>query len=251
MSLIDTNVQVHLPEHSICTTLEAHTLSKLLLAQVFRLPEELFPGRTFTTGATAANILGLACGREYIFQESPGDASIGELGLLEASQRTGIVGVDILCAMPHASIYKAAGVVGLGRDSVKDIGSYHDGLPWDLDMVKLEEYLSGSEGKGRRGIIVVMSWGEVNTGRFTRGIRAVREMVDKYCGPKKYRKAWIHVDGAFGLFGRLFKEDDEFEELRLIAKSVDGLECADSITADGHKMLNVVSQSQEPKSQNT
>jgi glutamate/tyrosine decarboxylase-like PLP-dependent enzyme len=47
--------------------------------------------------------------------------------------------------------------------------------------------------------------------------------------------AWIHVDGAFGLFGRLLTSS----AYSSIAKACEGLELADSITGDGHKVLNV------------
>ena len=127
---------------------------------------------------------------------------------------------------------------------MKDIGRQEKGLPWEFDMAVLEEYLSGAAAEGRkRGVIVVMSWGEVNTGKFTSGIREVRKLVDKY---SEKTKAWIHVDGAFGVFARVFwTEDGEGngvnERLVDLGRDVDGLECADSVTADGHKMLNVVS----------
>ncbi|KAF8475546.1 pyridoxal phosphate-dependent transferase [Kalaharituber pfeilii] len=238
VTLTDTNVQVHLPLESLSTTLEHHTLC-LLLRYLFRCPPSLFPARIFTTGATSSNILGLTCAREYIFHcPSSGGASVGALGLLEASRRSGISGIDILCAMPHASIYKAAGVLGLGKDSVKDIGRYKDGLPWELDMDALESYLAGkkeNEGQGKRGVVVIMSWGEVNTGRFTSGIREVRRLVTKYCGAEAGRRAWIHVDAAFGIFARLFWSG----KYACLGAAADGLECADSVTADGHKMLNV------------
>lgn len=204
----------------------------------------MFRGRIFTTGATSANILGLACGREHIFSTGSG-ISVGELGLLEASRQTGIDGIDILCALPHASIYKTAGLLGLGKQNVKDIGRAEEGLPWEINLKVLEEHLSGKaagEGK-KRGVIVVMSWGEVNTGKFTSGIKEVRRLMDKYA---ERTKAWLHVDGAFGVFARMFWTEDgmgngidpRFVEL---GREVDGLECADSVTADGHKILNVVS----------
>lgn len=103
-------------------------------------------------------------------------------------------------------------------------------------MVFLEGYLSGTTTEGtKRGIIVVMSWGEVNTGKFTSGIREVRKLVDKY---SKKTKAWC--------FWRMFwTQDGEGNEVdeRLVelGRVVDGLERADSVTADCHKMLNVVS----------
>ena len=61
-------------------------------------------------------------------------------------------------------------------------------------------------------------------------MKQLREICDKY-------KIWIHVDGAFGLFGRILPtSDQEFSE---IVRGVEGLELADSITGDCHKLLNV------------
>jgi len=78
-----------------------------------------------------------------------------------------------------------------------------------------------------------VSAGEVNTGRFaTDGLvtmKKLRVLSDKY-------RAWLHVDGAFGLFARCLPDDPEFSTL---TNSAAGLELADSITGDGHKMLNV------------
>ncbi|KAL2166741.1 hypothetical protein VTG60DRAFT_2258 [Thermothelomyces hinnuleus] len=57
----------------------------------------------------------------------------------------------------------------------------------------------------------------------------LRSLADRY-------GAWIHVDGAFGLFARALPKTDEFLGLHA---NVAGLELADSIAADGHKLLNV------------
>lgn len=82
--------------------------------------------------------------------------------------------------------------------------------------------------------IIALSAGEVNTGRFSlTGIdemRKVRELATKY-------GAWIHIDGAFGIFARALPDQDEY---RLIRQRTEGVELADSITVDGHKLLNVV-----------
>lgn len=191
-------------------------------------------GRTFTTGATAGNILGLACGREAIINsrlQAAGEKSeVGELGLLAACSKAGIKEIQVLTTMGHSSLYKAASVVGLGRSSVKDLPFSKD-EPWRLDMQLLETELKRSS----EGVvsIVALSAGEVNTGRFaTDGIanlRKIRELCDTY-------GAWLHADGAFGLFARCLPPTPEFQTLIL---SASGLELADSIAGDCHKMLNV------------
>lgn len=187
VTAFDQNVQVHLPDQSISTVVEdraLHALVDLLdLGEAWR-------GRTFTTGATGANILGLACGREAVVQKrlAAGEPAVGELGLLAACVRAGVREIQVLTAMGHSSLYKAASVVGLGRAAVKDIGSGPD-QPWKINVDQLERELQ------RDGVasIVALSAGEVNTGRFSTGssseMQQIRELCDTY-------QAWLHVDGG-------------------------------------------------------
>jgi glutamate/tyrosine decarboxylase-like PLP-dependent enzyme len=231
VSAFDQNVAVCLPDQSISSIVEDRALS--MLAELINIGDE-FQGRTFTTGATASNILGLACGREAVVKsrlEAAGESgSVGELGLLTACSKAGIKEIRVLTSMGHSSLFKAASVVGIGRASVKDIASGKD-EPWKLDLNALEEELKST--KDGVAYIVVHSAGEVNTGRFaTDGMstnRKIRELCDKY-------GAWFHVDAAFGLFARSLPPTPEFQAL-ILASS--GLELADSIGGDCHKMLNV------------
>ena len=187
VTAFDQNVQVHLPDQSISTVVEDRALRALV--DLLDLGEE-WQGRTFTTGATGANILGLACGRETVIQKrlAAGEPGVGELGLLAACMRAGIREIQVLTAMGHSSLYKAASVVGLGRVAVKDIGSGPE-QPWKIDIDQLQRELQ------RDGVasIVTLSAGEVNTGRFTTNgsseMQQIRELCDKY-------KAWLHVDGG-------------------------------------------------------
>jgi glutamate/tyrosine decarboxylase-like PLP-dependent enzyme len=231
VTAFDQNVGVHLPDQSISSIVEDRALS--MLAELAYIGEE-FQGRTFTTGATASNILGLACGREAIVKsrlEAAGESgSVGELGLLASCLKAGIKEIRVLTSMGHSSLVKAASVVGIGRASVKDLPHSKD-EPWKLDIEALEAELKST--KDSVASIVALSAGEVNTGRFaTDGLstnRKVRELCDKY-------GAWFHVDAAFGLFARSLPPTPEFQALIL---SSSGLELADSIGGDCHKMLNV------------
>ncbi|KAL3424544.1 pyridoxal-dependent decarboxylase [Phlyctema vagabunda] len=227
----DQSTAVHLPDQSINTTIEDRAL-RMLIELVDLGPAENWPGKIFTTGATASNILGLACGREFVINqrlEKTGEMQgVGELGLLTACAKAGIKEFQILTSMGHSSLYKAASVVGIGRAAVKDVAGRN---PWEIDLQKLETGLKRiSEGVVS---IVAVSAGEVNTGRFaTDGLETmqrIRELCDLY-------GAWLHVDGAFGLFARTLPQTPEFATLH---NSVKGLELADSITGDGHKLLNV------------
>jgi glutamate/tyrosine decarboxylase-like PLP-dependent enzyme len=148
-------------------------------------------GKTFTTGATGANILGLACGREAVVNKRlKGKPGVGEVGLLAACMEAGVKKIQVLTTMGHSSLYKAASVVGLGRASVKEIPLSHD-EPWKIDIDVLEQELKLAD----EGVmsIVALSAGEVNTGRLaTAGLdimKSIRGLCNKY-------DAWLHVDGG-------------------------------------------------------
>ncbi|KAK3685722.1 pyridoxal phosphate-dependent transferase [Podospora appendiculata] len=230
VSALDQNVQVHLPDHSVSTAVEGAALAMLVSLLDLGAPAD-WPGRTVTTGATASNIMGLACGREAIIaarlRDSDCDVTVAEAGLLAACQAAGIAEFQVLTSMGHSSLAKAASIVGLGHRAVKELPASEQ-EPWRLDLDAVERELA------RDGVasIIVVSAGEVNTGRFALNaldMPKLRSLADRY-------KAWIHVDGAFGIFARALPKTDEFLHLHA---NVAGLELADSITADGHKLLNV------------
>ncbi|MCJ1262241.1 hypothetical protein MMC22_002111 [Lobaria immixta] len=238
VSFYDQNVQVHLPDQTVATTAEDAAL--VLLLDLLNLEKDNWLGRTFTTGATSSNILGLACGREYIINQAIrrrkkisitlGDEiyeTVGELGLLAACRAADIDHVQILTTLPHSSLRKAASIIGVGRSSVHDVGKTNDFLAFDLE--RTERMLN----RTNTASIVVISCGEVNTGFFaTHGfedVQILRSLCEKY-------NAWIHVDAAFGAFARLLDNSPEFKH---IWRGSEGLELADSITGDGHKLLNV------------
>ncbi|KAB2580817.1 Alpha-methyldopa hypersensitive protein [Lasiodiplodia theobromae] len=225
----DQNVQVHLPNETVATDVEDQALR--LLCQLLKLDPDDWPHRTFTTGATASNVLGLACAREHVLRAASSKTSgqpvsVGELGIVEAMRAAGVDSVQILTTVPHSSLAKAASIVGLGRASVKSVC-----LPdasHRFDIAKLEAALALE----RTASIVAISCSEVNTGRFaTSGyaeMAQIRNLCDKY-------GAWIHVDAAFGLLARALATD-EFSQ---IISATEGMELVDSITGDGHKLLNV------------
>ncbi|RGP69406.1 hypothetical protein FLONG3_7739 [Fusarium longipes] len=222
VSRLDQNVQVHLPAQTIATTLEDSALE--MLGSLLKLGN--WKGRTFTTGATSSNVLGLACGREAILEKR--GQSVGEVGLLAACLSAGIKELQILTSAGHSSLSKAASIVGFGRGSVKEL-RLSESEPWRLDLEALERELQKSDVAS----VIALSAGEVNTGRYAltgvEEMRRVRELADKY-------GAWIHVDGAFGIFARALPDEDDYKTLH---KRVEGVELADSITVDGHKLLNV------------
>ncbi|KAI0390255.1 pyridoxal-dependent decarboxylase [Xylariaceae sp. FL0594] len=229
VSAFDQNVQVHLPTQTIVTEVEDAALKMVIHLLSLGAPEQ-WEGRTFTTGATASNILGLACGREAVIASRlpTGSGSVGELGLLRACKEAGVEEIQVLSSMGHSSLPKAASVVGLGRTSVKNL-PFSDAEPWRLNIDAVERELQ------RKGVasIISISAGEVNTGRFAvtgvEEMKRLRDLADKY-------QAWIHVDGAFGAFARTLPATEEYSSLRRVTE---GIELCDSLALDGHKLLNV------------
>ncbi|KAF2665169.1 PLP-dependent transferase [Microthyrium microscopicum] len=225
---LDANVQVHLPKYSIATVVEDTALRWLL--ELLKLDERDWKHRTFTTGATASNILGLACGRDFVVREAGRrngleDVSVAEFGLSDALKLVGIEGIQILTTMPHSSIRKASSVVGLGRNSVIDVTDPSTPLLFDLEALK--KHLN----KPKTVSIVAVSCGEVNTGQFatTRNyMHEIRKLCDDH-------GAWIHVDAAFGILARCLPA----EKFPLLVDGTAGIELADSIASDGHKLFNV------------
>jgi glutamate/tyrosine decarboxylase-like PLP-dependent enzyme len=166
------------------------------LLELFELPASW--GGVLTTGATMANFVGLAAGRRWWAQQHGVD--VDERGL------AGLPAVPVFSTDAiHVSARKALAMLGLGRETVQVV---------DLDG--LERGLAGGPA------IVVGNAGEVNDGRF--------DELAKMADIAERHRAWIHVDGAFGLFARLTPRT---------AVLTEGIERADSVIADGHKWLNV------------
>jgi glutamate/tyrosine decarboxylase-like PLP-dependent enzyme len=192
VSAMDANVAVHLPEVSIATTVEDTALRWTL--EMLGFDPAAWAARICTTGATASNVLGLACGREYVVREAvwlrglsgEGDVSVARLGIFEALRRVGARGIRVLSAAPHSSLRKAASIVGLGHDAVVDI---EDRLyPVFLDPKRVATYLEDREYLH----IVVVSAGEINTGLFSTDEGAFAEL-RRLCD---LHGAWLHVDAG-------------------------------------------------------
>lgn len=190
---------------SLATTVERETLA--LLRSLFGLPD-LFEG-AFVTGATMANFVALATARQWAAARLGRDVS--EQGLW------GLPPLPVLGGSPHASIHKALSMLGMGRQVVEHIPQLPGRMA--VNPSALEARLAALDGMPA---IVVASAGDVNTGDFDD-----LEQLSALC--KRYG-SWLHVDGAFGLFAAC-------DPAR--AHLLRGLDAADSITADGHKWLNV------------
>jgi glutamate/tyrosine decarboxylase-like PLP-dependent enzyme len=177
------------------------------LRQLFGLPEQF--GGVLVTGGTMANFVCLAAGREWCAEQV--GVSAGELGLAGAPQ------IPVLTSgYVHVSAIKSLALLGIGRANVQRLTR---DLRGRLDLDRLAAEL---ERLGGRPAIVIANAGEVNAGDFD-PIEEMAELAERH-------GAWLHVDGAFGLFARLSPRS---------AHLAAGTERASSVSADGHKWLNV------------
>ena len=177
------------------------------LRQLFELPDD-FAG-VLVTGATMANFTGLAAARGWWAERQGVD--VDEAGLAGLPPP-----VILTSGYIHPSAVQAIGMLGLGRDNIRRLTRDDAGR---LDLEALERALAGLDG---RPAILVANAGEVNAGDF--------DPIARMADAAEAHDAWLHVDGAFGLFARLAPEARPLTE---------GVERADSVATDGHKWLNV------------
>ena len=172
------------------------------VAELFGLPAGT--GGAVVTGATMANFCGLAAARHAILECAGWD--VEQDGLFGAPPITVVVGDEV-----HSSLVKALGMLGLGRRRVIRVPVDRQGR-MRLDAVPhLDERT-----------ILCLQAGNVNTGAF--------DPASAICPMAREAGAWIHVDGAFGLWAATS------ERLRSLTA---GFELADSWATDGHKWPNV------------
>jgi glutamate/tyrosine decarboxylase-like PLP-dependent enzyme len=175
------------------------------LKEVLGLPAGASFG--FVTGAQGANTVGLAAARHRVLARAGWD--------VEARGLAGFPGVRVLVgAERHATIDRSLRLLGIGADAVEQVPANASGA---IDVDALEQALQAG---GDAPTIVSLQAGNVNTGACD-DLAAACELA---------RDAWVHVDGAFGLWAAASPSKRAL---------VTGLERADSWAVDGHKWLNV------------
>lgn len=177
------------------------------LKELFELPRHW--AGVFTNGAQMANFSCLSAARQWWGERHGVDiAHKGFAGL----PRVPVFASGLL----HASDVKALGQLGIGRQSVELF--VRDGAG-RLDLAALERALIALD--GAPAILIAVA-GEPDSGLFD-PVAEMAALAERY-------GAWLHVDGAFGLFARVTPR---------AAHLCPGVERADSVTVDGHKWLNV------------
>jgi glutamate/tyrosine decarboxylase-like PLP-dependent enzyme len=177
------------------------------LKELFELPASF--GGVLTTGATMSNFVGLAAARHWWAERQGVNVEDAGLGGLPQPR---VYASGYL----HSSDVKALAMLGFGRSSVRRLERDAVG---HLDLEALQRELRSDHGSPAILIGIV---GDVNDGS-SDPIPAMANLAERY-------GAWLHVDGAFGLFGRVTPR---------AADLAAGVERADSVIADGHKWLNV------------
>ncbi len=172
------------------------------LLDLLHLPPEC--GAGFVTGATVANFCALAAARHVVLEHA--GWNVESDGLIGAPSITVIAGAEA-----HPTLTKSVGLLGLGRDRIVKV-------PVDSQGRMRADALPRISGP----TIVCTQAGNVNTGAI--------DPVGEICEVAHRSGAWVHVDGAFGLWTMAMPS---------MAKATAGMANADSWATDFHKWLNV------------
>jgi len=162
----------------------------------------------FVTGAQMANVTGLMAARHQVLEQAGWDVEVD--GLFGAPPVTVVVGGERHAAVDRALRYLGFGTAGVVPLAVDDQGA--------LDPSDLARVLGEADGGPA---IVCTQAGNVNTGAF--------DPIAEVCAIAHEHAAWVHVDGAFGLWAAASSQHRHLLE---------GYEAADSWAVDMHKWLN-------------
>jgi glutamate/tyrosine decarboxylase-like PLP-dependent enzyme len=176
------------------------------LKTLFGLPSTASVG--FVTGGTMANFTGLAAARHGVLETIGYD--VEARGLFDAPPITAIVGEEA-----HTTIFVALRMLGLGSDRVTRVSVDGQGSMRADELRSVLDEVAGPT-------IVCAQAGNVNTGAFD----PLREIG----AATVERGAWLHVDGAFGLWAAASPK---------LRHYLDGVDAAQSWATDAHKWLNV------------
>jgi glutamate/tyrosine decarboxylase-like PLP-dependent enzyme len=171
------------------------------LKQIFSLPDSTVAG--FVSGTSMAILCGLAAARYRILKQL--DWDVNSRGLYNAPKIRIVAGTQA-----HGTVLKAISILGLGKDTIEWVDTDIEGRMIPEKVPVLDE-----------NTILILQAGNVNTGSF--------DYFNEICAKAVNARAWIHIDGAFGLWAA------GSEKLMHLTK---GIEKANSWSVDGHKTLN-------------
>lgn len=182
------------------TAVELERAAHRWLMEVLQIPPEAGVGTT--TGAQMANVTGLAAARHALLAQQGWDV-----------ERQGLFGAPpipvVVSEQSHSTIAKSLAILGLGRERVVTVPADAQGRFTELPRLTAPA-------------IVCLQAGNVNTGAF--------DDFERLIPLAHEQKAWVHVDGAFGLWAAASPR---------YAHLMNGCDEADSWATDGHKTLNL------------
>ena len=171
------------------------------LKDIFNLPKETVAG--FVSGTSMANLCGLAAARYRLLTNLAWDIIAKGLN---GAPRIRIIAHEQV----HASIKKTLSILGFGQESIEWIPSDNQGKLILEKLPKLDN-----------SCLVLLQAGNVNTGSF--------DEFSTICDKANEVGAWVHIDGAFGLWAAATKS---------LSYLTEGMNKASSWAVDGHKTLN-------------
>ena len=177
------------------------TVTEGWLRELFYLPDSCVAG--FVSGSSLSILCGLAAARQHIFDRL--DWDINRRGFRDAPPLR-----VIASRQAHGTVSKAIALLGFGTDNVEWVEADAEGRIRTDQLPRLDE-----------SSILVLQAGNVNSGAF--------DDFKTLCSRAQKAGAWVHVDGAFGMWAAACKQ---LEHL------TNDIELADSWSFDGHKTLN-------------
>lgn len=169
--------------------------------ELLNLPSETVAG--FVSGTTIATLCGLAAGRYALLNNLGWD--VNEDGLFGAPPIRVVVSQQA-----HGTVFKALALLGLGQKRVELIPADSEGRIAVTHLPKLDS-----------SSLVILQAGNVNSGSF--------DDFEYICSLAQASGAWVHIDGAFGLWAAASPNKKHLTQ---------GIEKANSWSVDGHKTLN-------------
>ncbi|MDX9864088.1 MAG: aminotransferase class V-fold PLP-dependent enzyme [Anaerolineaceae bacterium] len=177
------------------------TICEKWVIDLLGLPQQSAMG--LVSGSSIATLCGLAAGRHEILNKAGWD--VNSQGLFGAPPIRVIVGAEA-----HSTVFRALSLLGLGKDRVELVPVDEQGRMLASAVPELDS-----------NCMVILQAGNVNSGAF--------DPLDEICEKAKSAGAWVHVDGAFGLWAGASASKKHLTQ---------GMEKADSWSVDGHKTLN-------------
>lgn len=172
------------------------------LVELFELPSET--GMGLVGGSSDASLCALTAARNTILEQN--GWNVYQNGLMGATSLR-----VVLSDEAHGTIFKALSILGIGTNNIVKVKSNSQGTISAHDLPKID-----------RNTILVLQAGNVDTGGF--------DQFQEICETAHQTNAWVHIDGAFGLWAKTSRK---------YKKLTEGIEYADSWSVDAHKTLNI------------